>query len=129
MFRYARSAMITVIRLFLLVVFAASVATLLFFPRPSDPTFEKDGRYFARYYRSTVYEMTRDQYEENNAVAWRGRVRGAALLTMYASLGVFIALESIRLQGRHIITRSNRPGARVRSLKLPMSCGRGGGDH
>lgn len=105
--------MMTVIRLFLLVAFAASVATLLFFPRPGDATFVKDGKYFARFYRSTVYEITRDQYDENNAVAWRGRVRGAALVSMYASLAAFIAIESVHLGGRHITSRCSGPWPRL----------------
>ena len=89
-------------RLLMLLAFFASVATMLSLRSPAWDTSVEGGRYFIRY-KQLRHEVTRKQYDQNEAMMWRNRASSRATVVMFLSLFGFIGIESLR---------HRRPGAR-----------------
>lgn len=122
--RYLLLAMMLFVRATVLTVFIASIATTVTLRSPGDSTEVEGGRYFVRYHQLR-YEITREQYEDNGKLMWRGRASGIAGVAMFVSLFSFIGIEATRFGGQHLTTRSRGPQPRVRLLKPRMASGRG----
>ena len=83
------------VRWLCLLVFLASVATMLTLRSPAAETVVEGDRYFTRY-KHLRTEITREQYEQNQALMWRNRASTYATVAMFASLFTFAGVESLR---------------------------------
>ena len=83
------------VRWLCLLVFLASVATMLTLGSPAADTIVEGDRYFTRY-RHLRTEITRERYDQNQALMWRNRASTHAAVAMFASLFTFAGVESLR---------------------------------
>jgi hypothetical protein len=118
--------MVKLTRWCLLTVFVASLATaVLVRGNGYTAVAAEGGKYFVTY-RSTRYEVDRQEFEQSR---WRNRVNGVAVATMMISLFAFIGFESIRFGGgRHVTSRCCEPGPHVHLLKVQTAPERGPGN-
>src|SRR4051812_25513270 len=86
--------MFGLIRWLTLLVFFASVAIMLVLRSPAAETTIEGDRYFVRY-RQLRSEITREQYEQNEALMWRNRSSSRAAAAMFFSLFAFVGVQAL----------------------------------
>jgi hypothetical protein len=87
------------IRLSLVALWIAGLATTLTLRFPAENTIFAGGKYYVNY-RGAKYEISRQQYEENERLQWRNRTSEIASFVGTLSLFAFIGIESARFRPR-----------------------------
>ena len=87
------------VRVLILLIFVASLITLVAFPSTGDTSTETSGGKYYTLYRSTRTEATREEYAHARA---RIRAAGITSATLMISLFGFIGLETVIFTNRRL---------------------------